>query len=185
MYTDVAPDMIWNLNGFEYREKAVNFLKRFEQALCVFSGSVHQLYANYEINTMNEDYSRLVVLPDPYAFHDIFQSINDEAVVKTGLYIMPGEAVGKQGLVLGQRLDGKLRISPLAKGLQKIAEQMPEDEPFLPVLKNTDLRQFGNKLPILHLHRLRLNALGKLSNFQINDMQITIKHKMDQFLMAA
>jgi hypothetical protein len=84
---------------------------------------------------MNEDYSRLVVLPDPYAFHDIFQSINDEAVVKTGLYIMPGEAVGKQGLELGQRLDGKLRISPLAKGLQKIAEQMPEDEPFCQYLK--------------------------------------------------
>jgi hypothetical protein len=185
MYTDVAPDMIWNLNGFEYRERAVNFLKRFERALCVFSGSVHQLYANYEITPMTEDYSRLVVLPDPYAFHDIFQAISDEAVVKTGLYIMPGECVGREGLVLGQRVNGKLRVSALARGLRKIAEQMPVDEPFLPVLKNTDLRQFGNKMPIIHLHRLRVNELTRLSSFQIHDMQHTIQDKMDQYLMAA
>jgi hypothetical protein len=93
--------------------------------------------------------------------------------------------VGRQGFVLGQKVDGKLRVSPLTQGLKKIAEHMPIDEPFLPVLKNTDLRQFGNKLPILHLHRLKVNELHRLSNFQIQDMQSTIKDKMDQFLLAA
>lgn len=186
MYSNVNADLVWNLNGIVYKERAVNFLKRFEQALCVFSGSVRQLYANYEITPMNEDYSRLVVLPDPYAFHDIFQSVNDEAVVKTGLYIMPGECVGREGLLLAQRgNDGKMVVTPLAKGLTYVARKMPKHEPFLPVLKNTDLRQFKNNVPILHMHRLRISELDSLSHFQISDISSTIQDKVDSYLMEA
>jgi len=179
--------LIWHLRGIIYKEKAVNFLKRFEDALCVFSGAVSQIYANYNIWPITADNSKLLVLPNPNAHHDIFQAIEGDAVVKTGLFILPGEAVGKQGLYLGQKnkKSGRLDFVPLDKGLRKVAEQMPEDEPFLPVITNKDLRELDSKNPILHLHRLKAQKLNQVSTFEAGTIRKTIEGKMNKYLMCA
>lgn len=183
----MSQQLIWNLAGIVYKEQAVNFLKRFEESLCVFSGSVEQVYANYNIWPVTADNSKLLVLPNPDAHHDTYQSICTEAVVRTGLFIVPGEALGKTGLMLAKRskATGKFQFTPLAAGLKSIAERMPKSEPFLPVITNKDLRELNKSAPILHLHRVKPSLLKDLSRFDSSSLQETIQAKMDKFLLCA
>lgn len=183
----MSQQLIWNLAGIVYKEQAVNFLKRFEASLCVFSGSVEQVYANYNIWPVTADNSKLLVLPNANAHHDTYQSVSADAVVKTGLFIVPGEAIGKSGLYLAKRnpASGKLQFAPLAQGLRKIAAKMPADEPFLPVITNKDLRELNKQAPILHLHRVKPALLKDLSHFDAGSLQRTISAKMDKYLMCA
>lgn len=183
----MSQQLTWNLAGIVYKEQAVNFLKRFEASLCVFSGSVEQVYANYNIWPVTADNSKLLVLPNPNNHHDTYQAVSADAVVKTGLFIVPGEAIGKTGLYLAKRHhgSGKLQFAPLAAGLRKVAEQMPAHEPFLPVITNNDLRELNKHAPILHLHRVRPDLLKDLSHFDAGSLQKTIRAKMDKYLMCA
>ena len=177
--------LIWNLHGIRYKEKAVNFLQRFEDSLCVFSGAVSQVYANYNIWPITADNSKLLVLPNPHAHHDIFQSIDSGAVIRTGLYIMPGEVIGKKGLLLSHRSrhNSKLKVTPLGKGLKKVARQM--GTPFLPVITNRDLKELNRESPILHLHRLVPERLSSHSQFEMRTIRGTIEEKMDKYLACA
>lgn len=183
----MSQQLIWNLAGIVYKEKAVNFLKRFEESLCVFSGSVEQVYASYNIWPVTADNSKLLVLPNPNAHHDTYQAVSADAVVKTGLFIVPGEAVGRTGLLLAKRnpATGKLQFAPLADGLLKVASQMPADEPFLPVITNKDLRELNKSAPILHLHRVKPSLLKDLSSFDAGSLLNTIRNKMDRYLLCA
>ena len=145
--TDIAttqtPDLVWNLKHLTEKEKAANFLRLFERSLCVFSTSVSQLYADYSISKINHQAGNLVVLPNPYAAHDTFQSVTGEAVVGTGLFIVPGEAVGKESglyLMKHNRKLGKFSSLPLAAGIERVVQNMPADNPFLPTV-------FGSPLP--------------------------------------
>ncbi len=177
-----APDLVWSLDNITHKEKAASFLCLFEQSLCVFSSAVSQLYANYSIAKLSQQAGNLVVIPNPYAAHDTFQSIRRNAVIGTGLFIIPGEAVNKpDGLYLMQRSrkTGKFNTMPLAAGISRISKNMPENNPFLPVITNKDLRELPNRAPILHLHRLDSRKLENLSSFQIKDISSTINKKMD------
>ena len=177
--------LIWNLHGIHYKEKAVNFLQRFEDALCVFSGAVSQVYANYNIWPITADNSKLLVLPNPNAHHDIFQSVDSGAVISTGLYILPGEVVGKKGLFLSHKSprNGKLKVMPLARGLEQVAAQ--NGSPFLPVITNKDLKELNRQSPILHLHRLVPERLEGQSQFDVHTICHTIEEKMNKYLACA
>jgi hypothetical protein len=179
-----APDLVWSLDNITHKEKAASFLCLFEQSLCVFSSAVSQLYANYSIAKLSQQAGNLVVIPNPYAAHDTFQSIRRSAVIGTGLFIIPGEAVNKpDGLYLMQRSrkTGKFSTMPLAEGINRISSNMSEDNPFLPVITNRDLRELPNRAPILHLHRLDSRKLDYLSSFQIKDISNTISKKIDTY----
>jgi hypothetical protein len=130
-------DLVWDMKEFKHRKLATDFVKRFENKLCVYSGSVEQLYSNYNIYFPEDEGRKMVILPDPYAYHDTFQGIDEGAIQMTGLTIVPGELIGKQGLHLtipvkdkeGKR---KYRVVPLQAGLQAINKRRPPDKPFLP-----------------------------------------------------
>lgn len=82
-------DLVWDLDAFAQRQKASDFVLSFENRLCVYSGSVGQLYTNYNIFFPKEEDRKLVILPNPYAPHDTFNGIPDSAISATGLYILP------------------------------------------------------------------------------------------------
>jgi hypothetical protein len=177
-----APDLVWSLDNISDKEKAASFLRLFERSLCVFSGAVSQLYASYSISQLSHTAGTLVVIPDPYASHDTFQAKKDRAVAGTGLFIIPGEAAKKTGglyLMHRNRKTGKYNTIPLHDGIRRISAGMAENNPFLPVITNKDLRELPNRAPILHLHRLDARKLDHLSNFQIGDISRTITDKMD------
>jgi hypothetical protein len=175
-------DLVWDLDGFRQRRLATEFVKRFENKLCVYSGSVEQIYSNYNIYFPEDEDRRMVILPDPYAYHDTFQGIPEIAVQTTGLTIVPGELIGKKGLHLTiplNSLEGrKMRIVPLQLGLSAINKRRPAHKPFLPVLMKGDLREIEQKVPALHLHSVSLDKLIECSSFERNGIRQVISEKL-------
>ncbi|MDB6062385.1 MAG: hypothetical protein JWM78_2488 [Verrucomicrobiaceae bacterium] len=180
--SDDNKDLIWDLDGFRARQLAADFIKRFENKLCVYSASVEQLYTNYNIYFPEEEHRRMVILPEPYAFHDTFQNIPERAVVKTGMNIVPGEVVGKTGLYLTVPYKSgdarKSRVIMLQAALRVINERRPPDNPFLPVLMKGDLREFQQRIPMLHLHCVQLNKLERRSQMERNGIHRVIIAKL-------
>lgn len=159
-------DLVWDLKHLSQHELAMDFVKRFENKLCVFSPTVRQLYSNYSIFFPEDHNKNMVVLPDPYAFHDTFNHVPEDSVQATGLHIIPGEMIKREGLyfVISQK-NQKVRSIPVPfkQGLRQILKRYHGTDPFLPVLVKGDLREFDSALPCLHLHRLRMPALRDLS----------------------
>lgn len=174
-------DLVWDLNKISKHQQAMNFVKKFENKLCVFSNTVEQLYTNYSIFFPQDSGRQMVILPDPYSFHDTFHHLTDAAIQSTGLHIIPGNLIGKQGLYLIISHKNKnVRSSPIPfqEGMRQILRRSNSGDPFLPILVKGDLREFNDKLPCLHLHRLRLNKLDSLSQLEKNSIQTVITGKL-------
>jgi hypothetical protein len=172
-------DLVWNLEAFKQRQRAQSFVLGFENKICVYSGSVNQLYTNYNIFFPKEENRRLVILPNPYAQHDNFHGIPEPFVKPTGLCILPGEPdtedKGKLFILIPFR-SGKTRYRrvPLQVGLKVINQQRPKDRPLLPVLVKGDLRELDHRTPCLHLHALDLAGITHLSQLEQNDIRRVI-----------
>lgn len=176
-------DLEWSLDRFEKREKARAFVKQFESLLCVYSPSVEQIYSNYSLDFPARENSKMVVLPNPFAFHDTFNNIESEHVVDTGLFIIPGAMVKQEGLFLmpsNQSRAAKATPLPLKMAIAKMLTSQESNDPFLPVLVKGDLREFKAEHACLHLHRIKVKQLARLSIFQQKDIQRAIVDKLKQ-----
>lgn len=175
-------DLIWDLDSMARRELAERFIKLFENRLCVYSESVGQLYTNYSLHFPTDLGRKMVVLPNPYAFHDTLHGIDSQAIRKTGLCVLPGKVQGKPGLLLSTQIkDGgpAPKTMPFKPALaQIISNQKKIGDLFLPVLMKGDLREFDQQMPYIHLHRLQLARLERLSSFEREDIQQTITRKL-------
>lgn len=180
------PDLAWDLDDFNNRELAMDFIMQFEHTLCVYSPSVEQLYTNYNMYFPQETQRKLVILPDPTAFHDTFFYIDNSAVVATGLYIIPGELISKRGLFLSNvsedRSLGKRQI-PFEGGMRAIMKNRPLDDPFLPVLAKGDLRSFEQSWPVMHLHRIKLKVLSEISDLDRHQLGNVIGEKLESLFI--
>ena len=177
-WSDLAEndDLNWDLGAISNRQEAIAFLLTFENKLCVYSAYVSKLYSTYSIVVpKNPDSGCITVLPDPHAFHDTFSNIPQDAVEATGIYLYPGEAIGKSGLYIKipSKGFGSSKELPFAEGFSAlIQEYRSADECFLPVLQNGDLREYENSMPSIHLHRIRLDKLkGLVSDLTLNSIK--------------
>jgi hypothetical protein len=182
-----TPDhLIWRLNHFQNHERAIRFAKQFQESLCVFSGPVEQLYTNYEINVPEADDRSLIILPNPYAYHDTFNGIPDDSVRPTGCAIIPGDAAHKDTLCVTLPLhrngERTTRIVPLKVGMYALMRAAKGDDPFLPVITKGDLRAFRKDTPSLHLHRIQLSKLGERSQMEVNSIRKVILERLKVFL---
>ena len=181
------PDLAWDVEGSVDMDTARSFVMQFESTLCVYSPSVKQLYSTYNIIISEEHHRRMVILPDPGAFYDTFNGIPVEAIALTGLYIIPGELIGKVGLHLANvdknRNLGERRI-PFESGMRKLMGNRPEEDPFLPVLAKGDLRGFERTWPVLHLHRIKLAALDMHSALDLTNIKNVITEKLESLFLA-
>jgi hypothetical protein len=181
------PDLAWDLDDFSDRDKAMDFVMQFESTLCVYSPSVEQLYTNYNMFFPKEFERKMVILPDPNAFHDTFFYIAPEAVVATGLYIIPGELIGKEGLFLANVKEDRTlgdRQIPFEIGMRAIIANRPEDDPFLPVLAKGDLREFDDSWPVMHLHRVKPKVLAEISELDRSSLGKVISEKLDSLFVS-
>ncbi len=179
--TQQNSDLVWDLQKIHQHQRALSFVKQFENRFCVFSSTVRQLYTNYSIFFPEEANRQLVILPDPYAFHDTFSHLNPDAVQSTGLHIIPGNLIGKQGLYLViSHKDKNVRSVPIPfqEGIRQILRRSNSSDPFLPVLMKGDLREFNDKMPCLHLNRLRLKELPNLSALEREGIRTIITDKL-------
>lgn len=174
-------DLVWDLDKIHQHQRASNFIRQFENRFCIFSTTVRQLYTNYSIFFPEEANRQMVILPDPYAFHDTFSYLNPEAVKPTGLHMIPGNLIGKQGLYLViARKDKNVRSVPIPfqEGIRQILRRSNSDDPFLPVLMKGDLREFNDQMPCIHLHRLQLSELTSLSDLEREGIRTIITNKL-------
>jgi len=180
------PDLAWDLDDFNDQQRAKDFVMQFETTLCVFSPSVGQLYSTYNMFFPKEWERKLVILPDPGAYHDTFYHIPNAAVTQTGLYIIPGELIDKTGLFLANvdedRSLGNRQI-PFEAGISVIMDKRPPDDPFLPVLAKGDLREFEQSWPVLHLHRLNLPSLVEHSQLDRNSISNVVGEKLESLFV--
>ena len=180
------PDLAWDIGVGIDRDVARDFIMQFETTLCVYSPSVEQLYSNYNIYFPEEYDRKMVILPDPAAFHDTFNGIVPEAVTMTGLYIIPGELIDKPGLYLANvnkdRTLGNRRI-PFEPGLRTIMKNRALNDPFLPVLAKGDLRAFEQSWPVLHLHRIKLESLSERSALDRTNIQNVVLEKLESLFV--
>ncbi|MEZ5558895.1 MAG: hypothetical protein R3E86_10205 [Pseudomonadales bacterium] len=176
------PDLAWDLDTFSHHDRAEDFVMQFETTMCVYSASVAQLYASYNMYFPGGARRRLVILPDPGAYHDTFFNIDTRAVVATGLYVVPGELIGRSGLYLANvnedRSLGRRQI-PFVQGMRAIMSKRPKEDPFLPVLAKGDLREFEQEWPVLHLHRVKLTALEEISELDRSSLGTVIGEKLE------
>ncbi len=175
-------DLDWDLGEISNRQRAIDFIMQFETTLCVYSPSVEQIYSSYNIFFPREYDRRMVILPDPAAFHDTFIGVETQSVKATGLYIVPGALFSKPGLLLtntdGDRGLGKRQL-PFAPALKAIMKKRPPDDPFLPLLAKGDLREFEDDWPIIHMHRVQLSALTHMSELDKNNIRAGISEKLE------
>lgn len=170
--------LVWDLGKLSDHDRATRFVMRFQQSLCVYSPPVEQLYTNYEIIVPDEDGRKLIILPNPHAFHDTFSHINEDSVVQTSLFIAP-DPEGKLQLLV-PLANGQRRAMPLGVGLNFIQSKLGPDVPFLPVLTKGDLREFKANMPILHLHRIVLSKVTRHSELEIRTIRKSIQNKLVQ-----
>ena len=181
------PDLAWDLEEFTQRSRATDFISQFQSTLCVYSPTVDLLYARYEIIYPEEADAKLVILPDKDAYYDTFTRIVSDGVKPTGLYIIPGELVHRQGLYLANvTADRKLgtRQIPFEAGVRAIMKSRPKDDPFLPVLTKGDLREFEQSWPVIHLHRISLPAMSHLSALDRTSIGNVIAEKMESLFKS-
>jgi hypothetical protein len=183
-----TPDhLIWRLHHFDNHQRAIQFVQQFQETLCVFSGPVEQLYTNYEINVPEDDDRSLIILPNPYAPHDTFNHVADEAVEATGCTIVPGEMGDNEGglcVTLPLRRQGRreTRVAPLKAGLYALMRAARGDDPFLPVITKGDLRAFRKDTPSLHLHRIKPSMLDKNSPMEAREIRNVILERLKKYM---
>ncbi len=179
-------DLAWDLEEFNNGQRAKEFVMQFEATLCVYSPSVEQVYSTYNMFFPNEWEGKLVILPDPTAYHDTFFNIEAKGIAATGLYIVPGQLLNRQGLFLANidenRNLGKRQI-PFEAGIRAIMSKRPADDPFLPVLAKGDLREFEQSWPVMHLHRVKPKVLSQLSDLDRNSLANVITEKLESLFL--
>lgn len=176
-------DLIWDLDAFNQRQRAVDFVMGFENKLCVYSSSVEQLYTNYNIFFPKEDTRKLVILPNPYAPHDTFNGIPESAITPTGMEIIPGVYQSRPCLFLRIPFRSgtvKYRSVPLQMGLDIVRKKLPPNKPFLPVLMKGDLRELDSSTPCLHLHAIHLDRLSDHSILERSGVHKVIAQRLRQ-----
>ncbi len=174
-------DLVWDLDTFNQRQKAIDFVLGFENRLCVYSGSVQQLYTNYNIFFPREENHKLVILPNPYAPHDTFNGIPQSSITPTGLTIVPGALGGKRVLLLNIPFRSgtvRYRSVSLQVGLNIVRQQRPAHRPFLPILMKGDLRELDESTPCLHLHAVHLDRLEEHSVLERSGIQKVIEERL-------
>lgn len=174
-------DLVWDINSLNYRDQAREFIMKLENNLCVYSATVEQLYTNYEIAMPVEENHNLVILPNPYAYHDTFNNIPSESIRATGLYIVPGQ-LSLQLVIPLKRGSKKYRNIPLEVGLKMINNNRPADRPLLPVLMKGDLREFNAKIPTVHLHSIAEQALTHLSSLDVSSIRNVILERLEALM---
>ena len=172
--------LIWDLDDFDNHHRAAAFVKQFQDTLCVYSNKVEQLYTNYDISLPKDAHKSMVVLPNPYAFHDTFSRVNPEAVSATKLIILPGQLLGRHGLYIRLPMSNRRgRVVPLANGLRAVMNAcQKKGSEFLPVITKGDLRAFRQDYPALHLHRFHPERLTNLSEFDARGIRKAILHRL-------
>jgi len=180
-------DLAWDLDDFSQAQRAMDFVMQFEPTLCVYSPSVEQIYSTYNMYFPDDWDRKLVILPDAGAYHDTFYHVDRVAVTATGLNIIPGELIGREGLYLANVDEDRslgARQVPFEAGMRALIANRAHKDPFLPVLAKGDLRELQQSWPVLHLHRVDPQAIENLSDLDRSNLTNVITEKLESLFLS-
>jgi len=170
-------DLHWPLSSFEKPRHARDFLNRLNGSLPVYSKTVRKIYTEYSVCIVNEREPLLLIEPDMTQFSAMFHHIQPDSIMRTSVVIYSDA----QGLKLSGVLakDDTRKTYDLKEGMFRLFSGEFVDGAFLPVITYGDLRTLPkSSQPILQLHGLRIEAMHRLSAFQVNDIVDTIKQNL-------
>lgn len=175
-------NLYWDLTHNTNKLSALSFFKHIAAGFCVYSPNVEKLYSHFEVVLPKESKEHLIILPDPYTFHDTFNHINEKYLVNTGILLIPGECINKHGIIIAIPKTKKktYRLLPFRIGSQLVLNRFKEksQSAFLPILLNPDLRGFHSARPFIHLFRLRLDEIDELSSSEKIEISTSISNKL-------
>lgn len=180
------PDLFWDISSITNKTKAIHFFQSVSSSFCVYSPTVKKIYSNFEVILPKDYHSSLIVLPNPFAFHDTFNRVNEEAIKSTGILLFPGEVFQKKGLIICITQSKTKKVQHIELDSASVflnrLYQRRFNTPFLPILLNGDLKEFKAKSPYLHLHRFDPTAVTGLSQFEIRSITATISERFQSML---
>jgi len=181
-------DLSWSLKHHQAPDQAFALMKAIENRLAVYSRTVNKIYTNYTVHKPTSNATAgLVILPDFSCYHDMIHNIPVEAIEATGLKIIPGAAIARDGLYLTGKLKGREHSSalPLKTGVKAMKMGAFCDGPFLPILQYGDLREMEKKqIPYLVLNRIRLDKLVGHSLFECQGISRNILKSLEKLAQA-
>jgi len=166
---NLSTKVVWDISDFSNQKLALEFVNSLKSTLCVFSNTLSHIYGEYDIETVRNDGLSLVVVPHTYSL-ERYTHIPEDAVKPTGIYVFPGWYHGhKAPFVMTMLIKGKnglRRTKPiLPESALQVIEKSKPGKPFLPLLMRGDLREFNQRTPYVHLHRLEHEFITTLSTF--------------------
>ncbi len=187
--SNTAKDLCWSLKDHQAPDRAFALMKAIENKLAVYSRNVNKIYTNYSVHRPESKASAgIVILPNFSQYHDMMHNIPANAIEPTGVRIVPGAALARDGLYLTGKLKGHHSSSalPLKTGVKAMKMGAFCDGPFLPILQYGDLREMGKKqIPYLHLNRIRLDKLNGLSQFECKGIARNILDSLSTLATAS
>ncbi|WP_067520301.1 hypothetical protein [Endozoicomonas ascidiicola] len=182
---DHQKTVIWSLSRFSQQKKAADFFDSLSSALCVYSPGAQSLYGRYSVYWGTSQREKLVVMPDFSEHLWTIQQLDLSAAKQTGIFLIPGECVGKEGFYISVRDSQKRRILlPAKSGFQQIARQFQTKfgQKFCPIVTRGDLREFRQSHPYLHLHHVDISRIPSVSDMTRKDVLFMSQEKLSVLL---
>ncbi len=161
--------VVWDISDFSNQAMALEFVNSLRSTLCVYYNTLSHIYGEYNIETVRQDGLSLVVVPHTYSL-ERFTHIPEHAIRPTGLSLFPGWFYGHKApyvmTMLVKNKNGRRRTKPiLPENALAVIDKLEPGKAFLPLLMRGDLREFNQRTPYVHLHRLVPEFLTTLSAF--------------------
>lgn len=182
---DYQKAVIWSLSQFSQQKKAADFFDSLRIGLCVYSPGAQSLYGKYDVYWGTSQREKLVVMPDFAQHLWTIQRLDLSTARQTGIYLVPGEIIGRDGFYLSVRDSSKKRILVPAKtGFSKIARLFEKKvgQPFCPIVTRGDLREFRQSHPYLHLHHIDISRIPVVSDLTKRDVLDMSRQKLSSLL---
>ncbi|MRI31648.1 hypothetical protein EOPP23_01395 [Endozoicomonas sp. OPT23] len=181
---DNAGSVTWDISHFNQKKKAADFFDSLRNVFAVYSPGTSQIYTNYDVFWSSYNQGKLVVLPNQHAHHDTFFEIEQDATRASGIFVIPGEIIGRDELyvALPKTKGRKTKPLPAERGIELFARAYEKKYPgksFVPIVTTGDLREFNKKAPLLHLHMLDVSRLVALSPFKKEDLKQSLVGRLE------
>ncbi|WP_066017208.1 hypothetical protein [Endozoicomonas atrinae] len=182
---DYQKAVIWSLSQFSQQKRAADFFDSLRTGLCVYSPGAQSLYGKYDVYWGTSQREKLVVMPNFEQHLWTIQRLDLSAARQTGIYLVPGEAIGREGFFLSVRDRNKKRILlPAKSGFRQITRLFEKQfgQPYCPIVTRGDLREFRQSHPYLHLHHVDINRIPVVSNMTRRDVLDMSRQKLSSLL---
>ena len=175
----------WSPGEILTREDVLSFLQHFEAVLCIYSPETAGLYSQYRFEFPDEPETGGISLSSDAG--SAFSSLPPDAVVDTGIKILPGECVGGRGIYIkvpSPNALGASRTLPFAIGLKRVLRLYGKGKKlFAPVLNLQDVKLYESRLASVSVYSIDLESLGHYEESELNRLVETVQQKLHSLFM--